>query len=286
MKPLLFAFFGTDEFSLKVLETLAKQNLKPVFVVTASDKPQGRKKIVTPPPVKIWATKNNIPFIQPLSLKNLNDLEKNFFETKNCELFIVASYGKIIPKTILGIPPQGVLNIHPSLLPQYRGPSPLESAILDGMAETGVSIMQIDEEMDHGPILAQKKISLADQYTFEKLRDESAILGAELLIDILADYRAGNLKPKEQNHDLATYTKKFTKLDGLLDLKDPAITNYRKILAFNPWPSAYFIDQHNGQEIKVSVRKALLENGELIFLRVVPEGHKEMSWSDYLRGRR
>lgn len=279
-----FIFFGTDEFSVKVLETLKGRGLKPSLLVTIPDKPKGRKNIITPPPAKDWARENEINFVQPASLRAPELAEQ--LKAISARFFLVASYGKIIPQDILDIPPKGVLNIHPSLLPQYRGPSPLETAILEGENETGVAIMQVDAEMDHGPLLAEQKIALGDNYSFEQLRDETAVLGANLLTDILPDYLNGKLEPQPQNHDLATYTKKFTKEDGLLDLSAPAIENYRKILALNPWPGAYFVDQHGGKEIRVKVTKAKLENGELVFTRVVPEGRPEMNWADYLRGKR
>jgi len=284
MKIPSFVFFGTDEFSLKVLQTLAERNLKPSILVTTPDKPQGRKNKMKSSLTKVWAQENKIEIIQPSSLKDPLFFEK--LKNIPCDFFLVASYGKIIPKIILDIPPFGTLNIHPSLLPKYRGPSPLESVILNGEKETGVSLMIVDEEMDHGPILSSKKIPLQDNYTFERLRDELAILGAELLVETLPIHFAGNLKPKIQNHLEATYTKKLAKDDGLLDLKKPAIINYRKILALNPWPGVYFIDNHAGHEIRVAVKKATLKNDELIFERVLPEGRKEMNWVDYQRGRR
>lgn len=279
-----FIFFGTDEFSVKVLETLKGRGLKPTLLVTVPDKPKGRKNIITPPPTKDWARENEIDLIQPASLRAPELTEQ--LNAVGARFFLVASYGKIIPQDILDIPPKGVLNIHPSLLPKYRGPSPLETAILNGEAETGVTLMLVDAEMDHGPLLAEKKLPLKDNYSFEELRDETAVIGSNLLADILPDYLSGKLEPQPQNHNLATYTKKFIKEDGLLNLSAPGIVNYRKVLALNPWPGAYFIDQHGGKEIRVKVTKAKLENGELVFTRVVPEGRPEMNWADYLRGKR
>ncbi|MFA5737110.1 MAG: methionyl-tRNA formyltransferase [Candidatus Paceibacterota bacterium] len=278
-----FIFFGTDEFSVKTLETLAKHGLKPSLVVTIPDKPQGRKNVITPPLVKIWAQENNIHFLQPISLRESKFAEQ--LKTTEVVFFLVASYGKIIPQTILDIPPKGVLNIHPSLLPKYRGPSPLETAILNGEDETGVTIMLVDAEMDHGPLLAEQKISLQDCYNFRQLRDKTAIIGANLLVNILSDYLSGNLKPQTQNHNEASYTRKFTKEDGLLDLSAPTLENYRKILALNPWPGTYFVDRHNNQSIRVKATEAKLENNKLVLTRVIPEGRKEMNWSDYQRGK-
>ena len=156
-----FAFFGTDEFSVIILEELKNAGLLPARIVTATDKKMGRGMRLTPPPVKLWAQKNNISFLQPEKLD-----DGFFFELSTCnlQLFIVASYGKIIPKKILDIPTHSSLNVHPSLLPLYRGPSPLETQILDGAGETGVTIMKMDEEMDHGPILAQRELGQVSSF--------------------------------------------------------------------------------------------------------------------------
>jgi len=149
-----FAFFGTSELSVKILDKLIENGYVPSLVVTAPDKPKGRKMILTPPPVKIFAQKHNLKIVQPerLAVKPPNgDLTAKPFD-----LFIVASYGKIIPKSILDIPKLGTLNVHPSLLPKFRGPSPIQSFILNGEEKTGVTIMLMDEQVDHGQILAQK----------------------------------------------------------------------------------------------------------------------------------
>ncbi|MBI3019745.1 MAG: methionyl-tRNA formyltransferase [Parcubacteria group bacterium] len=151
-----FVFFGTDEFSIIVLEELKKAGFVPALIVTATNKKMGRGMRLTPPPVKLWAQKNNIPFLQP---EKLDDVSCYKLKTNDYGLFIVASYGKIIPKRILDIPTKGALNVHPSLLPLYRGPSPIESQILDGADEreaTGATIILMDEKMDHGPILASR----------------------------------------------------------------------------------------------------------------------------------
>jgi len=276
-----FIFFGSDEFSVKVLETLAAGQRSPVLVVTAPDRPQGRHLVLTPPPAKVWATTQRIKICQPASLKCLKPDSPILTEGPKADFFLVASYGKIIPESILILPTKGTLNIHPSLLPAYRGPSPLETAILDGATETGVTIIKLDAEMDHGPILAQEKITLGVVDDFPILRDRLAVLGAELLLKILPKYLSGKLTPQEQNHAVATYTRKFTKTDGRLDPLAPAQENYRKILAFNPWPGAYL---EAGDE-RIVIKNARLEEDHLIYDRVIPAGGREMSWEDYLRGR-
>ncbi len=273
-----WVFFGTDEFAVIVLQRLVKLGFKPNLLVTTPDKPRGRKLILTPPPVKVWAQENNIKFIQPASLKNFNSSE---LKAENYDFFLVASYGKIIPENILDISTHGTLNIHPSLLPKYRGPSPLETAILAGEKETGVSIMKLDSEMDHGPVLIQEKISLADQKDYLTLRQESAEKGAELLVKILPVYLEGKILPYPQDHLEATYTHKFSKADGEINLGDDPLTNYRKYLAFKDWPGVFFFENKNGKKVRLKITAAHLDDGRLVIDKVIPEGKREISWKEY-----
>src|SRR3989344_9162382 len=188
-----FVFFGTDEFSVIVLDELKKAGFVPSLVVTATDKKMGRGMRLTPPPVKTWFTKH-IAQNKDTELLQPEKLDEDFYyrlRTNDYGLFIVASYGKIIPKRILDIPAKGALNVHPSLLPLYRGPSPIESQILDGAderGEVGVTIMQMDEEMDHGPILAQQELGQVQSSKFKvqscaELQDALAHLGGQLLAE-------------------------------------------------------------------------------------------------------
>ncbi len=280
-----FVFFGTDEFSVKVLDTLKKQGFYPSLIVTVPDQPKGRKLILTPPPAKLWAEENNIPLVQPASLKNFDLSAHLTFNLSNLEFSLVASYGKIIPQAILELPTKGTLNIHPSLLPNYRGATPLESAILAGDKKTGVTIIILDAQMDHGPILAQKEISLENWSPFyEELRDKLALEGANLLLDYLPSWLTGKIKPGEQDHNKATFTKKISKEDGLINFDDQADLNFRKIRALTPWPGTYFFIKRNGQDFRVVIKQAHLENGELVIDRVIPEGKKEMEWESFKKG--
>lgn len=279
-----FAFFGTDDFAVQVLATLAARGVKPGLIVTTPDQPAGRGQTLTPPPVKVWAQKAQIPHAQPKDLRHSSFSDQ--LSAFSCQLFLVAAYGKIIPPEILALPARGVLNIHPSLLPQYRGPSPIQTAILNGDAETGVSLMLLDEELDHGPILAAVSFQLL-AVSFTQTRDQLAQLGAELFLKTVPKYLAGEITPQTQDHAAATYTKKFTKTDAELNLSDPAKLNYRKILALNPNPGPWFLDD-NGTRLRVLT--AHLELGslapKLVFDHVIPEGKKEMDWESYLRGKR
>lgn len=274
-------FFGTSSFSIGVLDALKKEGIVPALIVTAPDKPRGRKLIVTPPPVKIWAQENNIPFLQP---EKLDDAFAHRLQTTNYGLFVVASYGKIIPKQVLDIPKHGTLNVHPSLLPKLRGASPIQSAILSEES-TGVTIILLDEKMDHGPIIAQEEVPVTlwppKESVLEKILAEA---GGKLLANIIPKWIDGNIEPKEQEHERATYTKKFTKEDGLIDLSDDPTTNYRKIQAFEVWPKAYFFTERHGKQTRVAITDAELIEGILVIKKVTPEGKKEMNYEDFLRG--
>ena len=274
-----FVFFGTDKFSIIVLDERKKAGFIPSLVVTAQDKKQGRGMKLTPPSTKIWAEKNSVQFLQP------EKLDGNFYDelaASGYEPFIVASYGKIIPKKILEIPKHGALNVHPSLLPLYRGPSPIQSQILDNADGVGVTIMLMDEEMDHGPIVAQKQLKFSIfNFQFSKLHDELAYMGGQLLAEVIPNWIEGKITPQEQNHSEATYTKKITKKDGLIDLNDDPKLNYRKYLACSEWPKVYFFK--NNKRIKIKL--AEFANGEFKIKRVIPEGKKEMDYKDFLRGR-
>lgn len=285
-KKITFAFFGASEFSTIILSELEAAGLVPKIVITAEDKPAGRKMIVTPPPAKVWAEHHGIKIFQPKTLREPKEpgiTEKLRLLASDSELFVVASYGKIIPQEILDIPKHGTLNVHPSLLPKLRGPSPIESAILTE-DETGVSIMLLDAEMDHGPLLAQEKTDVAE---WPPYADELEVLlahqGGKMLAEAIPLWIEGKIEPKEQDHAQATLCKKIAKEDGLLDMSESALTNLRKIRAFRNWPSAYFFIEKAGKKIRIIVKEAHIENGELVIDAIVPEGKKEMAYSDFMR---
>lgn len=274
-----FAFFGSSKLSVIVLDELKSAGLLPACIVTTSDKPVGRKQEMTPNIVKTWGNTRRIPVYDSAPKDLATDLEK-----AKCAVFIVASYGRIISANILDIPPRKTLNIHPSLLPIYRGPSPLPTAMLDDAKETGVTIMRLDAEMDHGPIIAQKPVTVAEWPMYEEFEEMMAKEGAALLISILPDWVAGKIKEKEQDHSKASYTKKITKEDALLDLKADPYLNFRKIQAFHEWPQAYFMHAHNGRDIRVKVTRAKFMDGILYMQKVIPEGGREMSFKDFVSG--
>lgn len=271
------AFFGTPEFAASILDELSDAGIAPALVVTAPDRPAGRGLVMTPPPVKTWALQHSISLLQPekLDADFIAELGK-----EQWDLFIVAAYGKILKKEVLDLPAHGTLNVHPSLLPKYRGSSPIESVILSGDAETGVSIMLLDEYMDHGPVLAQKRVPLEETTTAPELEHALAVLGGALLADTIPGWINGNIESKPQDHDKATVTKKIKKEDGLISLSDDPITNYRKFRAYQGWPRTYFLA--DGKRIVIT--DATLENGVFVVKKVVPEGKKKMEYEDFLRG--
>lgn len=273
-------FWGTSLFSVGILDTLKERGFLPSLIVTSPDKPKGRKLLLAPPPVKIWAEENSIPFLQP---EKLDDALASELRIAEYELFIVASYGKILPRHILDIPKRGTLNVHPSLLPKLRGASPIQTTILLD-ENPGVTIMLLDEQMDHGPIVAQKEISITPWPPKASVLE--AVLareGGNLLSETIPEWVEGLIKPQEQAHTEATYTKKFTKEDGLIDLAGAPAENLKKIRAFDVWPRAYFFAEQSEKKIRVVVTDAEVADGALLVRKVIPEGGKEMNYEDFAR---
>lgn len=276
-----YAFFGSSELSVIILEKMKSLGFEPDLVITVPDQPKGRKLTLTAPETKVWADENNIPSLQLKTLRS----EESFEQIKkfgDFDIFIVASYGKIIPDNILYYPKYKTLNIHPSLLPKLRGASPIKSAIL-AENETGTSIIVLDSEMDHGPIIFQEKVSSPEWPPYEEeLEKTLAEKSAEAICKILPDWINGEINPVEQDHNKATFCGKVEKKDGEINLSNNPETNLRKIRAFHRWPTAYFFE--NGK--RIIVKKARIENGQLVIERVLPEGKKEMPFEDYNRGKR
>lgn len=282
MTPPSFVFFGSDELSIGVLATLNDRGFRPALVVTTPPRPTGRGLVLTPTPLHTWAVDHGCAVATPASLRDPQEREAAGLVPQRYDFGIVASYGKLIPRAVLELFPRGILNVHPSLLPQYRGATPLESTILDDCRDTGVSVMLLDEEMDHGPILARDHVSFPELPSYPELRDALATRGGTLLAEILPGWLAGTLTPEPQDHTKATYTKKIQKEDGLVDIErdDPTFI-LRKLKAFTPWPGVYFFIERNGAPVRVILKAAHEEHGRLVPDRVVPEGKKEMDWRDF-----
>ncbi len=274
-----FVFFGTPYLATIVLDALEAKGLLPALIVTAPDKPAGRGMRIQASPVKQWAQARHIPTYEPTTFdaETLTTLKKT-----DADVFIVVAYGKILPQAVLDIPPRGILNVHPSLLPKFRGPSPVRSAILADERIVGVSVMKIDEKMDHGPLLVQEiyepehwppNARELDEYLFAR--------GGALLADILPNYVAGAVALQEQDHDAATYCKLFKKEDGLLNLDDDPYTNLLKIHAYAGWPGTYFFAEKDGKHVRVNILSAHIENDSLILDEVIPEGKQRMSYAQF-----
>lgn len=244
----LFAFFGTSIDSQFALEQLERVGLEPALVIDTKE--------------------------IPADIINTD-----------WDFFLVCSYGKILKRDVLSLPKHGCLNIHPSLLPKFRGPSPYVSAILADERETGVTLMLMEEKMDTGPVLAQARIALDESEWPPTGLDLSKLLfteGINLLAEALPSWLDGTLKPETQDESQATYTKKFSDADAALDLSKPR-ESFLKIRAFDKSPRAHFI---NDKGKRVVVTEASWKDSKLSIVRVLPEGKKEMSYEDYLRGQK
>jgi len=307
-------FFGTPDFSIPALKVLLESDFEIVAVITEPTRPTGRKQELIPSPVKSLAIKNNLTVLEPESIKSPEWAEQ--IKSLAPDIAVVAAYGQIIPQTVIDIPKFGFINIHPSLLPKYRGASPVQSAILNGETETGVTIMLMDEKMDHGPILAQEKISIGNNEDTPSLLARTAELGAEMLPRVIADFVAGKIKPREQNHEAATFSKILKKEDGQIDWQKSASEIYNQIRALRPWPGTWanFRLQNADCRIKILDGEVIDESpgtinagdffvsppyeggarggrlavkcgsGSLIINRLIPEGKKEMSGEEFARG--
>jgi methionyl-tRNA formyltransferase len=279
MNKISFVFFGTAPLAIGVLDALQEAGYLPSLIVAGSDRIDSRRKETVFPPEKMWAIERNIPAVQPERI-DAEFISK--LKAESWQLFIVASYGKLLPKALLEIPVHGVLNVHPSLLPQLRGPSPIRSAILNDERQTGVTVMLLDEQMDHGPVIAQKRVVIADWPPHGKeLDDVLAHEGGKMLASILPHWIEGDIEAHPQNHDLATYCSTFTKEDGLIDLTENAYKNLLKIRAYEGWPGTYSFFEKGGKKVRAKIIDAHIENERLILDRIIPEGKREMSYKEF-----
>lgn len=241
-------FWGTPQFAVPVLEALVNESgFDVVGVVTNPDEPTGRKKELTPPSVKVSAQKYNIPVLQPAKLKNNQEFFGKF-KKLNPDICIIRAYGKIIPTEYLDIPKYGFINIHPSLLPKYRGPTPVQTALLNGEEETGATIALVDKEVDHGNILAVQKYKIKNEY-YKELENKLSEIGGKLLIKTLRSYVTGEIKSKSQDHSQATFTKKFIQEDGKINWNEPAKKIHNQTRALSHEPGTYTF--WNGRRIKI-----------------------------------
>lgn len=239
-------FMGTPEFAVPALEALADAH-QVVGVVTQPDRPAGRGRRLAPSPVKQVALERGLSLSQPHSLRTPEAVAQ--LSAWKPDVIVVAAFGQILPQDVLGLPPHGCLNVHGSLLPHWRGAAPVAAAILAGDEVTGVTIMQMDAGLDTGPVLAQREETILPDDTQATLEERLAYLGAELLVETLSAYLAGNLLPRPQPEEGATYAGQLRKEDGLLDWSRPAVELDRQVRAFTPWPGAF--TTWRGQRLKV-----------------------------------
>lgn len=270
-----FVFFGTPEVASKTLEILKQAGYFPSLIVTSVDKPEGRKMVMTPSPVKIWALQNNIPIFQPEKIDE-NFIEK--IEQLNFDLSIVVAYGKILSERLINLPRSGTLNIHYSLLPKYRGASPVESALLNGDLITGVSIQKMVYKLDSGPVVDSSSIEISLEDNRQSLRDKLIEIGGNLLIKILPDYLENKLNLIEQDDSQATFCHKIKKEDGEINIDGNDSENYNKYRAFFGWPGVFFFKEINGKKTRFKITKARYENNKFIIEKVIPEGKKEIDY--------
>lgn len=270
---------GTPDYAARYLEGLIEADLTPIAVITQPDRPAGRTQIVEPTPVKLVALKHTIPVYQP------EDIRESQWTEKICELapelIVVVAFGQIIPQSILDIPPKGCINVHPSLLPRHRGATPWQETILQGDTKTGVTIMLMDEKMDHGPILAQEKIDVAQAETTKSLENKTAAVGIPLLISALEQWFMGTIVPNEQKHEEATYTRLLKKESGKIDWSKSAIEIERMVRALEPWPGTW--TEWNGKRIKI-LKTHLGEQNTLFVDELQPEGKKPMDAQTFRNG--
>ncbi len=241
---------ASPDFAIPCLNAL-RRHYSIVGIVTQPDRPAGRGRKLAPPPVKKVALKQDIPFIQPKSLRK--DLAaKRQLESWKPDLIVVTAFGQILEKEILELPPHGCLNVHASLLPRWRGVSPIQAAILNGDRVTGVTIMKMDEGIDTGDIIAQRSIPIEPDDTGGSLFDELAHLGAELLMEILPDYLNEKIVPRPQEDSPTPYAPMLKKTDGELDFSKAAEYLSRQVRAYHPWPGTYIFWQGNPIKIHKS----------------------------------
>lgn len=295
-------FMGTPDFARGALEALIEAGHEITAVVTQPDKAKGRSGQLQYPPVKECAVEHNIPVMQPVRIKTPEAMEQ--LASYEADIFVVAAFGQILSQEILDMPKFGSLNIHASLLPKYRGASPIQQVIIDGEKETGVTIMQMDAGIDTGDMLYKRIIDIEDTDTFESLHDKLMLLGGEAIVEALALLETGGLEPEKQDDALSCHAKLITKEMGNIDFQKSANEINRLIRGLNPWPSAYTF--YKGKQLKVweakveneettaepgtvtevtkTAIKVACKEGVLSILSLQLEGKKRMSTHDFLLG--
>lgn len=294
-------YMGSPAFATIPLRSLVQAGLNVVGVVTQPDRPAGRSRTPIAPPVKVVAEELGIEVFQPASLRDPAAIEH--FAAFKPDVGVVAAYGEILRKKVLAIPPLGFLNIHPSLLPRFRGPTPVVSAILAGDQVTGVSVMRLDAGMDTGPLLAQREVALKGDERGDSLTEALFELGSQMLVEVLPAYADGSLQPVPQASEGVTITKMLTKEDGIIDWSQSAAQIERAVRAFDPWPGSS--TTWDGQIVKILDARVAAGNSEaapgsiiasrsnllvatgsgiLEITQIQPAGKRGMDGATWLRG--
>lgn len=273
-----FAFFGTPALCLEVLTALETAGYVPALVVTVPDRPQGRGMDMRETAVAIWARERGIEVLKP---EKLDTAFIEDFTKRGIAFSIVVAYGKILPQALLDVAP--MYNIHYSLLPRWRGATPVESAILAGDAETGVAIQRIVFKLDAGPLVAVEKTKVDEDETAPELRARLNTIAAKKLVEIFPQLSVNDMKLQEQDETAATHCGKISKEDGLIDLGDDGIVNYRKFRAYFGWPGIYAFFDRGGKRIRTIITKCHMEGSKFVVNAVKPEGKGEMPYADFVR---
>ena len=299
-------FMGTPDFALFSLKALYESGEDIAAVITQPDKPVGRGYVLTPPPVKRWALEKNIPVYQPKTLRS--EEFASLLDEIAPELIVVVAFGKILPKNVLDYPKHGCINVHGSLLPEYRGAAPMQRAIIDGKKVTGVTTMYMAEGLDTGDMLLKSEAEILPNDNFEDIHDKLGVVGAETLLRTLDSIKKGTLKPEKQDDSLSTYAAKIEKSDCLINFEKDANTVHDLIRGLSPIPLS-FTHTPDGKLLKV-VKSVVVDpycenkalpgtvtatdgaitvacgKGKIDLLTVVPEGKSRMSGADFIRGRK
>lgn len=275
-----FAFFGTPSLCIEILDALEAAGYVPALIVTMPDTAKGRGMEVSETPVAAWGRERGIEVLKP---EKLDDDFVTDIKRRKLEVAVVVAYGKIVPQTLLDSLPHGMFNIHYSLLPRWRGATPVESAILAGDSETGVAIQRMVFELDAGPIAALEKTAITPDENTHELRSRLNAMAARMLVASMPNILDGTVELMEQDASKATRAHKMTKEDGLLDLSDDGIINYRKYRAYYGWPGTYAFFERGGKRIRGIVTKSRMDGSIFVIETIKPEGKGEMPYEDFLR---
>lgn len=296
-------FMGTPDFSVPVLKRLITEGYNIVGVVTQPDRPKGRKKQLTPPPVKVEALKHDLKVIQPEKLKNPEELQQVL--ALEADLVVTAAFGQILPKQLLDIPKYGCINVHASLLPEYRGGAPIHQAIIDGKKETGITIMYMVEKLDAGDILTQAKVDIDEEDHVGSLHNKLSEVGAELLAHTIPKLIAGEINPVKQDEAKVSFAPNIKREKEKVDWRLGGEAIYNQIRGLHPWPVAYTMlenqplklwwakkvpksnDQEPGTVVSIEEDGFIVSTGDETYIKVTelqPSGKKRMNAEQFLRG--